>query len=239
MSHRVFFCFAVVCMLLAALPCPANDPAEREALPNRIDLRCEFKRLELTQRSQGARGTCSVFATVGAVEFACAKQDNRGVVLSVEFANWAANESTGRGDDGDFFHNIIKGVQKHGVCLESTMPYENQFAADRKPSADAMQQATEFSQQHKLAFHWIKDWKRKPGLDDADVLQVKQVLAAGYPVSAGSYHSVLFVGYEDNADLPGGGRFLISDSNRQETEINYQAAKERFCDMFWVESLQP
>ena len=100
-----------------------------------------------------------MFATVEAVEFACAKEADMGVTLSVEFANWAANESTGRTDDGDFFHNVIKGVEKFGICPESAMPYETEFSGDTKPTGAA---------------------------------------------------------------------------TLQETEINYDAAKERFCDLFWV-----
>lgn len=234
LNSRIVSALLLTCSSLCLAREASTSLAE---LPNRVDLRPEFEQLELTQRRQGGRGTCSVFATVEAVEFACAKRDHKGLALSVEFANWAANESTGRTDDGDFFHNIIKGVERYGVCRESTMPYQNEFAGNQKPPAEALQQAAEFSKQNRLQFHWIKDWNRKPGLEDADVLKVKTVLASGFPVSAGSYHSVLFVGYEDDVNLPGGGRFFISDSNLQESEISYTAAKDRFCDMFWVEAI--
>ena len=68
------------------------------------------------RRRQGGRGTCSVFATVEAIEFAQAKMSGKGFAMSVEFANWAANQATGRNDDGDFFKNIIAGVKAHGIC---------------------------------------------------------------------------------------------------------------------------
>lgn len=48
------------------------------------------------------------------------------------------------------------------------------------------------------------------------------------------YHSILFVGYEDAPVLPGGGRFLVADSNRQEKDLTYEAAKKRMCDLFWL-----
>lgn len=235
MLNKQISSLVAAALLIASLPSAAQEsPNLSNQLPDTVDLRPEFARLELIQRPQGNRGTCSVFATVEAVEFACARVTDKGVTLSVEFANWAANESTGRTDDGDFFHNIIKGIEKHGLCPESAMPYEKEFSGDSKPSENATLQAAEFSKQTSLQFHWIKDWKRKPGLSESDLVQIKTVLASGFPVSAGSYHSVLFVGYEDNPALPGGGRFMISDSNLQETEINYDAAQERFCDLFWV-----
>lgn len=237
MLNRIALLFVSGTLLLVPLPCSAQkSPVVSNQLPVMVDLRPEFSRLELPQRRQEARGTCSVFATVEAVEFACAKQADKGVTLSVEFANWAANESTGRTDDGDFFHNIIKGVETFGICPEAAMPYEQKFSGDTHPSETAVQKATEFLKRILLEFHWIKDWKRKPGLAESDVRKIKAVLAAGYPVSAGSYHSVLFVGYEDNSSQPGGGRFLISDSNLHETEISYAAARERFCDLFWVKA---
>jgi hypothetical protein len=83
---------------------------------------------------QGRRGTCSVFATVEGLEFALARSTGRGERLSIEFANWAANSATGRTDDGDFFHNIIKGIQARGICTDTSMPYEKEFSAERAPS---------------------------------------------------------------------------------------------------------
>ncbi len=176
-----------------------------------------------------------MFATGEAVEFACAKQTDQGVTLSVEFANGAANESTGRTDDGDFFYNIIRGLEKFGICPEAAMPYQQQVSGNMKPSAAATQEATEYLKHTLLEFHWIKDWKRNPGLDDSDIKKIKTVLASGFPVSAGSYHSILFVGNEDNSSQPGGGRFLISDSNLREIEISDDAAQRRFCDLLWGE----
>ena len=236
MARCTVACFLTLLQFIAiSWPAVSQDLPEASAeLPLSVDLRSEFKQLGLIQREQRGRGTCSVFATVEAVEFARAKQTGDGVAMSVEFANWAANEATARGDDGDFFHNIIKGIERFGLCPESAMPYEKEFSRDTKPSAEAAGQAAEFAKQNPLEFHWIKDWKRKPGLDNADVRKVKTVLASGFPVSAGSYHSVLFVGYEDDSQIPGGGRFFISDSNLRETEITYEGAKERFCDLFWV-----
>ena len=58
-------------------------------------------------------------------------------------------------------------------------------------------------------------------------------------MAAGSYHSILFVGYEDDPSLPGGGRFLVRDSGgSNEQTLTYAATKARMCDLFWVQSKQ-
>jgi hypothetical protein len=203
-------------------------------LPSHVNLRPQFEAFGLAQRGQGSRGTCSVFSTVENVEFAAARATGNGRALSVEFANWAANAATGRSDDGDFFHNIILGIEKFGVCNEATMPYGKEFSADTKPSEAATAEAARFRDSTPIAFHWIRSWKEKPGLNDADIWHMKSVIASGWPVSAGSYHSILFVGYEDDPSLPGGGRFLVADSNLAEHDITYAAAKKRMCDLFYV-----
>jgi C1A family cysteine protease len=214
----------------------ADEPATAaRELPKSADLRPSFKQFGYEQRTQGARGACSVFATLEAVEFEIARRRGKIEPLSVEFANWAANEVTRRGDDGDFFHNIIQGIETHGLCVESAMPYQAAYDKNLEPTGEVKAAAKSYREKLKITFHWLKDWKKKPGLEDADLLKIKETLAAGHPVSAGSYHSILFVGYEDDESLPGGGRLFIADSNRREREISYEKAKERFCDMFWVE----
>jgi C1A family cysteine protease len=209
----------------------ATKPRE---LPKSVDLRPDFEKYGFNQRAQGKRGTCSVFATLEAVEFEIARHRGKIEPLSVEFSNWAANEVTSRKDDGDFFHNIIRGIEKHGLCTESALPYQKTFDRELTPAEEVKNSAKSYTEKWKIQFHWLKDWKKKPGLEDADLQKIKETLAAGHPVSAGSYHSILFVGYEDNEAHPGGGRLFIADSNRREREISYTKAKERFCDLFWV-----
>jgi C1A family cysteine protease len=241
MSHARLLRATTLIALLAALASgeeisghAEKTPAENSELSARVDLRPRFAEWRLTQRFQGERGTCSVFATVEAVEFALANCTGKGEHLSVEFANWAANSATGRKDDGDFFHNIIRGISKFGICPERAMPYEQEFAPTREPSADAFAEAARIREKHEIAFHWIRKWSAKPGLEESDIAKVKSVLASGFPVSAGSYHSLLFVGYEDNASLPGGGRFIVADSEGRERYLDYGATMKRMSDLFWV-----
>src|SRR5215471_9445346 len=73
----------------------ANGPADSkidattEALAPIVDLRPSFEKWGLSPRRQGKRGTCSVFTVTGSLEFAAARQLQRGQRFSVEFLNWA------------------------------------------------------------------------------------------------------------------------------------------------------
>ncbi len=220
----------------AAAPPSETKPSETpEVLPPKVDLRPRFAEWGLTQRNQGKRGTCSVFASVEALEFAFARATGSTDRLSVEFANWAANAATGRSDDGDFFHNIIRGIKKHGICSESLMPYQRRFVPARAPSEEAIAEASRFREKYDVVFHWIRRWSKTSGLEETDIGKIKKVLASGHPVSAGSYHSILFVGYEDDPKAAGGGRFFVADSEERVRELTYDAAQNRMSDLFWVE----
>jgi hypothetical protein len=61
----------------------------RRIFPDSVDLNPRFEQWGLPIRSQGSRGTCSVFAFVGLVEYAFAIREGDGIILSVEFLNWA------------------------------------------------------------------------------------------------------------------------------------------------------
>ena len=59
------------------------------------NLRPLFERYGIEIKNQGNRGTCSVFALVGILEFEYAHTMNQNIPLSVEYLNWASNMSTG------------------------------------------------------------------------------------------------------------------------------------------------
>jgi len=213
-----------------AQPKPVATPGSAS-----IDLRPNFAKWGLPLRKQGARDTCSVFASVGAMEYALARQLDRGVPLSVEFSNWAGDQVIRRAQDGHFFTSVIRGYQKFGVCAEEDMPYAPEFRAAYQPSEKALAAAREL-QTHKLAFRWLRPNDGTKGITDEHIAQCKAVLAQGWPIAAGSYHSILFVGFEDDPALEGGGQFLVRDSGgHNEKTLTYAAAKERMCDLFWVE----
>ena len=61
-----------------------------------MDLRPEVAKLKMGARSQGSRGTCSVFAMAFCIEFMLRKKRKLAEPLSVEFLNWAKNTATGQ-----------------------------------------------------------------------------------------------------------------------------------------------
>ncbi len=170
------------------------------------------------------------------MEYAVARKLDRGVPLSVEFANWAGNRAINHDQDGHFFWEIIKGYELHGICREEEMSYADTFEAERRPSAQAFTNASEIRTLD-LKFHWIRPNDGKTGLEDHHIQEMKSSLAKGCPIAAGSYHSILFVGYADDSNLEGGGQFLVRDSGGgNEQTLTYAAAKKRMCDASWVES---
>jgi hypothetical protein len=218
-------------MLLARI----GGHAAEGVLPPRTDLSTNFAKWNLPLRKQGARNTCSVFTAVQTIEYALARRQDRGEPLSIEFANWAANRAIKENQDGQFFSSVIKGYEEYGLCPQTEMAYQGKFDPALEPSTSAVAKARKLRRAN-VRFHWIREWDGKPGLEDRHIQAAKQVLAKGWPVAAGSYHSILLVGYEDDPSLPGGGQFLVRDSgSRNEATLSYAAAKERMIDLFWAE----
>lgn len=231
----------------------------RTSLTASVDLRPRFKRWGLEPRAQGNRGTCSVFALIGAIEYAVARRLRRGVRLSVEYLNWAAHRATGRTADGGFFSEIWKGYEAYGVCPEEAMPYASEYNQTAEPSPHAKEQAKRFKSL-KLRLHWIKDWNPNTGVTDEQFATIKRVLQRGVPISGGfrwprterwvdgvlqmcppdevfDGHSVLLVGYIDDEKQPGGGAFLIYNSGGSDREgkLPYEYVRTYLNDAVWVE----
>src|SRR5688500_12228519 len=112
-------------------------------LPSAVDLRSEFQRFGLEPRAQEKRGTCSLFAVVGVVEFESARRGKlrRAERLSVEFLNWASHQTNGRTADGSFFSDALEGLKRFGICRESLLPYSPERTPDAPPSPQALADA--------------------------------------------------------------------------------------------------
>ena len=248
MRHTIR-CLVCAAMLLApaslSSKSAAANPQESEknqqaqtaaALPARIDLRPEFKKLGFEPRRQGHRGTCSVFTVTAALEFAIAKKNDKPAPLSVEYLNWAANQVIHYNNtNGQFFHNLIQGYQDVGICREDLMPYRMDNDPAYQPSSEARENAASLKQ-IALKITWIKPLGQQRGLTDEQMTQIKQTLINGWPVGVGSGHSRLFVGYRDDPDQPGGGRFITKDSAVGDyARVTYEWAKSNACDVFWIE----
>ncbi len=225
-----------------AQPAAAFSPF-RSSVPPTIDLRPMFTAMSLPPRPQGARGTCSIFTTCEAIEFANAKATGVATRLSPEFVNWAGWNAAGSPSDGNFFHNALAGYAKFGVCAEASMAYQQSFDAGRAPSAEALAEAAQRrdSLRDRVVVRWIVPWKPdRFGVNPEQFAEIKRVLASGFPVAAGSGHSRLLVGYRDDEGQPSGGVFFTEDSalNRFD-EVTYQFVREQVADVFWVDAVPP
>jgi hypothetical protein len=237
-----------VLLMWAGWPSAAADSTNRvgeaaaggdaRVLPPSVDLRPRFEHFGLAARSQGARNTCSVFTTAGTLEFALAVREGRGEPLSAEYLNWACNRTIGNRteDRGQFFHNLLKAFARYGICPESAMPYQPRFDPQLAPSTAAVARATAIRDEG-FEIHWISPWNEVQGLTDAKMRAIREVLAAGWPVAAGSDHSRLLVGYGDDPAEAGGGHFLTRDSGSGSFDrVTYEFVRTKVSDVFWVEA---
>jgi len=232
----------------------------RSLAPERsVDLRPIFKNWGLEPRAQGGRGTCSAFVVTGALEYALADLQRRGTRLSVEFLNWAANEATGRHEDGGYFSDLWKGFAAHGICPEQDLPYRAEFDPALRPSEEALRHAAQ-ARDCGLRLHWIKPWDVTTGLTDAQLEGIKRTLRRQWPVCGGlrwpkrerwtndvlemtppqgvrDGHSVLLVGFRDDPGQGGGGVFIIRNSGTRTGDqfMTYEFARAYMNDAVWID----
>jgi hypothetical protein len=228
-------------------------------IPDSVDLNSRFDQWSLPTRSQGNRGTCSVFAVVGALEYAIASQKGKGQLLSIEFLNWAGQKAANRTVDGGFFSELWAGYMKYGICAETDMPYLPEFNPDLQPPATCLENAKRM-QSIPLQLHWIKEWDVSTGLTDKELGDVKLTLSQQFPVCGGfrwpkreewengllqmcppsdvfDGHSVILAGYKDDPNQPGGGLFIIRNSGGKSREgfMSYEYAQAYMNDAAWIE----
>jgi hypothetical protein len=238
---------------------PAPSVPGAVATAGAVDLRPRLSRWKLGPRAQNGRGTCSVFAITGAIEFALAEKQHRGTRLSVEFLNWASNRATREKEDGGFFSDLWKGFERYGICPEADMPYAPEFDPELRPSRSAREHARQIRDVG-LKLRWIKPWDPNKGLTEAQLGEVKRTLRSGWPVCGGFLwpkkerwtegvlemapreevrdgHSVLLVGYRDDPAQPGGGVFLVWNSGKglRDAAMSYQYVRRYMNDAVWID----
>ncbi|HEX7153619.1 MAG TPA: C1 family peptidase [Thermoanaerobaculia bacterium] len=223
------------------MPEPTTAPARgRTLLPvltRRVDLRPEIAALGLTVKSQGARGTCSVFASTFLIEYmTCREKKTSHLDYAEEYLNAVTNLAAFNNTpgDGDFFHAIAEGYRQFGIVPEAALPYQAAFNPELKPDEKllAAGKAARF-----LAGFTTVGAHSPRGLDDDQLAAVLQQLDDGVPVAMGFHgsntivtttfgrivaldgmknensgafaHSVPIVGYVARLGLPGGGGYFI------------------------------
>lgn len=203
------------------------------------DLRPLFEKFGIGIYNQGARGTCSVFAVTGLLEFEFAHtSDTQVIPLSVEYLNWASNQISGNPADGSFFSDAVAALNKYGISTEDLFPYSaSNYNSQAGPSVAAVSDA---QKRCGVTANWIKVWDPNTGMNDEQIEQVKTSIMNEHPVAIGfrwpkmddkyrkmvngimivppvegvfDGHSVLLVGYKDDPDIPGSGFFIFKNSH--------------------------
>jgi hypothetical protein len=237
----------------------APNSQQSSTAPPAVDLRPMFDAYGLDRSQQGNRNTCSVFTLAGSLEFAIAKRQGHTPRLSVEFLNWAANKTCGKDEDGGFFSDLWNGYAKYGICAASELPYQSRFDPSATPPPEALADAKK-----RLGLglrpNWIKKWDVTTGLSESVFLAIKTTLAKGWPVSGGlrwpkrekwskdvlqmcgpeavrDGHSVLLVGYHDDATQGGGGVFIFRNTSGpgQDGLMPYEYARAYMNDAIWID----
>jgi C1A family cysteine protease len=242
LSYAIAFAVCIAATVLSSPPEGQSDTTAAAEKPSGshltanlpVDLTPKFEHWKLDRRRQGGRGTCSVFAVTGALEYAVAAANHHGTRLSVEFLNWAGHRANDRHEDGGFFSELWKGYEQYGICPEADLPYRETFADDLQPESRALEEAKKTQHAH-LNLEWIKEWDVHTGLTDKEMEAIKRTVSKGWPVCAGlrwpkravwtegvlqmcapedvfDGHSILIVGYRDSTEKPGEGIFRIRNS---------------------------
>lgn len=200
-------------------------------------LRPLFEKYGIDVKNQGKRGTCSVFAIVGLLEFEYAHSRNEPIPLSVEYLNWASNKVTGKIVDGSFFSDAITGLLKYGICSNDYFPY---YFTDYTKKVEPSDAAIRDAEQRKIIEPtWIKQWDPKTGMNESQLSIVRKMIDQEHPVAIGFQwpktdkqyskmvngmmyippregvfdgHSIIIVGYQDDASAPGGGYLIFKNS---------------------------
>ncbi|OHB67743.1 MAG: hypothetical protein A2V70_06015 [Planctomycetes bacterium RBG_13_63_9] len=242
---------------------PAMSAPPEAAAADPVDLRPIFQQGGLPARAQGGRNTCSVFTVVGAIEYALAERQPQGRRLSIEFLNWASNRTIHQSQDGAYFSDLWKGFETYGICAEDEMPYQAEFDRTLRPSPTARERAGQ-ARDAGLRLHWIKRWNPQTGLTEQEFAEIKQTLRRKWPVCGGfrwpkqerwndgvlemappegvrDGHSILLVGYRDEAAQPGGGGFLIRNSGKglRDAAMTYEYVRTYMNDAVWIDRAGP
>lgn len=147
-----------------------------------VDLRPEIEKLGMTARSQGNRGTCSVFAMTFCIEYLLRKKRLVREPLSVEFLNWAKNSATGQKKDGDFFDRIAAGYERYGMSSEVSLPYAATYSAQLSLSPELLEQA---KKSPRLKGRFLKPWSVTEVVTETQVSEIKSYLKRSFPVAIG------------------------------------------------------
>jgi len=256
----VLFCSS---LLWVHVLCTASFFAQsRPADATRATILPEFQRLGMTVGVQGGRPNCSLFAITALANFEwLGSEPDPPVRFSEEYLLWSAKRFSSSKDDGAMFYEAILGLSNYGICRSELMPYLAKPEPASKPSEEASKDAASRSRRWRV--HWIRRWNVALPMTDAELAEIKRTIRSGHPVACGlrwpkngvaerlmappapddvmDGHSIVFVAYEDDAAMPGGGAFRFRNSRGRGWGedgyglMSYAYARAYANDAVWLE----
>jgi C1A family cysteine protease len=185
-------------------------------------------------RHQKDRGTCVAFSSVAFLEFHLSEQKGSAVPRhSEQFVYWACKEADGMAKtEGTFVSTAREVLKDRGACRNSTWKYNplpisnNEGQGPPPAGAKNEAKASRWNSAKAVAAKNPAKIRAQLDADKPVVLSVKTFSSWDYPSVAqtgeipmpipGSNsdggHAICVVGYELNANVPGGGAFIIRNS---------------------------
>lgn len=259
----VLFCSTLLLVQVLSITTPCQSQSAGGA---KATILPEFQRLGMTPGVQGGRPNCSLFAITALANYEWLQnQPIPAIRFSEEFLLWAARQFSQSKDEGAMFYEAILGLSKYGICRTELMPYAPKLDPSASPSEEAMKDAAGRSRRWKI--HWIRRWDVTQPMTDAELAGIKQTIQSGHPVACGlrwpkkgsaerlmdppspdevmDGHSIVFVAYEDDPSLPGGGAFQFRNSRgpawgeKGYGLMSYAYARAYANDAVWMELTPP
>jgi C1A family cysteine protease len=217
---------------LGALDEPEDlDPEAASFAPTSLPAQIDLHDLFPPVRNQANRGTCVAHACVAVREFLLDDKSTQGD-LSEQFVYWACKERDGYAGSGTWIRHGMAVMEELGVCAEEVWPYngspitgnEGQGPPPANAKTEALDHRTEDSEQLQarsvnvlrqqladrrpiaFAVPVYTYWFAHPVLNTGDI----RLPLSTDKVEGG--HAMCLVGYQDDADVPGGGYFLVRNS---------------------------
>lgn len=217
---------------LGALDEPEGlDPSEASGIRTMLPPQANLIARMPPVRNQHGRGTCVAHACAAAREYLLGPESTAGN-LSEQYLYWACKQRDGFPGEGTWIKTAMAVLEDEGICTEAIWPYIPTKIAGNEgqgpPPADAAEQAAVYriDKGEPVEPRWVNELK--------DALADGKPVAFAVPVygywltepvrtngdiriplptdkSVGG-HAMCMVGYQDDADVPGGGYFLVRNS---------------------------
>ena len=210
---------------------PAPGAGPRPALPAAARLMHQLPPV----KNQGERPTCTAFASTALREFLAGP----GAALSEQFLYWASKELDGVQGPGSYVHTAMAAFNEYGICQAGTWPYNPRNVSGNEsqspPPDGAVDEARSFRMPEARTVepsyvdqyrHALAGDGEAPGMpvvfatavfaswhQSAETNRTGKItmpLPGEKPQPVG--HAWCIVGFVDDADVPGGGYFIVRNS---------------------------